>query len=74
MSVQKRNDAVIGPAQVTSQVVTSNKEFPEGAVRDCIVAAISIKYTQVRSEEVTTVFFLVSTFSPIFNCKPLQPS
>jgi hypothetical protein len=32
-------------------VVTAKTEFPEGAVRDCVVAMIAIKYTQVRERE-----------------------
>lgn len=38
---------MITPASVTSRVVTSKTAFPEGAVRDCVVAMIAIKYTQV---------------------------
>jgi AICAR transformylase/IMP cyclohydrolase PurH len=46
---QRRNDALITPEQVTAKVVTAKKDFPEGAVRDCVVAAIALKYTQVRA-------------------------
>jgi len=46
---QRRNDALITPAHVTGRVVTAKAEFPEGAVRDCIVAAIALKYTQSNS-------------------------
>jgi hypothetical protein len=46
---QKRNDAVITPASVHGHVVTANKDFPEDAVRDAVVAAIAIKYTQVSA-------------------------
>ena len=45
---QKRNDAVIGPA-LLHNVVTANKNMPASAVRDLIVALITLKYTQSNS-------------------------
>lgn len=45
---QKRNDAVIDRT-VFSNVVTNRKELSEEAVRDLIVATISLKYTQSNS-------------------------
>lgn len=42
---QKRNDLKIGSDMLTN-IVTENKELPESAVRDMIVATITIKYTQ----------------------------
>jgi phosphoribosylaminoimidazolecarboxamide formyltransferase/IMP cyclohydrolase len=45
---QKRNDAVINK-DVFSNLVTSRKDLPDGAVRDLIVATIALKYTQSNS-------------------------
>jgi phosphoribosylaminoimidazolecarboxamide formyltransferase/IMP cyclohydrolase len=45
---QKRNDAVIDK-NVFTNVVTNRKDLPESAVRDLIVATISLKYTQSNS-------------------------
>ncbi|KAE8580540.1 hypothetical protein XENTR_v10024456 [Xenopus tropicalis] len=45
---QKRNDAVID-RNLYNNVVTNNKEIPESAVRDLIVATIALKYTQSNS-------------------------
>ncbi|XP_053684574.1 bifunctional purine biosynthesis protein ATIC-like [Sabethes cyaneus] len=45
---QRRNDAVINRALFTN-IVTSNKNCPDDAVRDLIVATISLKYTQSNS-------------------------
>jgi phosphoribosylaminoimidazolecarboxamide formyltransferase/IMP cyclohydrolase len=42
---QNRNDLVVGPDMLTN-IVTENKELPESAVRDLIVATTTIKYTQ----------------------------
>lgn len=46
---QKRNDIVIGKDHITGNVVTSNKDLSEAAVRDLILASICIKYTQSNS-------------------------
>ncbi|CAG5129925.1 unnamed protein product [Candidula unifasciata] len=45
---QKRNDAVID-RNLFSNVVTKRDQLPEEAVRDLIVATISLKYTQSNS-------------------------
>lgn len=45
---QKRNDAVIDKNLFTN-IVTQNKNLPEAAVRDLIVATIALKYTQSNS-------------------------
>ncbi len=45
---QRRNDAVIDRTLLTG-IVTAEKELPEGAVRDLIVALITLKYTQSNS-------------------------
>jgi phosphoribosylaminoimidazolecarboxamide formyltransferase/IMP cyclohydrolase len=42
---QKRNDLEIS-RNMLSNIVTANKELPESAVRDIIVATTAIKYTQ----------------------------
>ncbi len=42
---QKRNDLEISSDMLTN-IVTENKELPESAVRDLIVATTTIKYTQ----------------------------
>ena len=42
---QKRNDLEISPNMLTN-IVTVNKELPEAAIRDLIVATTTIKYTQ----------------------------
>ncbi|GAA5856288.1 hypothetical protein JCM8547_000855 [Rhodosporidiobolus lusitaniae] len=45
---QRRNDAKID-ASVFSNIVSKNKNLPENALRDLIVAATSLKYTQSNS-------------------------
>ena len=45
---QKRNDAVLDASTLTN-IVTENKELPETAKRDLIVAMITLKYTQSNS-------------------------
>lgn len=45
---QRRNDAVIDRSLFTN-IVTKRNLFPEGAVRDLIVATIALKYTQSNS-------------------------
>lgn len=45
---QRRNDADINKALFTN-VVTKNKNLPDGALRDMIVATIALKYTQSNS-------------------------
>lgn len=45
---QQRNNAVINKS-LFSNIVTSNKNLPEEAVRDLIVATIALKYTQSNS-------------------------
>lgn len=45
---QQRNNAVIDKKLFTN-IVTGNKNLPEEAVRDLIVATIALKYTQSNS-------------------------
>lgn len=45
---QRRNDADINKALFTN-VVTKDKNLPDGALRDLIVATIALKYTQSNS-------------------------
>ena len=45
---QRRNDTAVAPELVTRHVVTPAHAFTPEAVRDCVVAMIAIKYTQVR--------------------------
>ena len=45
---QGRNNFEITPA-LLSEIVTSNKDMPESAVRDLIIALITLKYTQSNS-------------------------
>lgn len=45
---QKRNNAVIDKS-LFANVVTENKNLPEEAIRDLIVATIALKYTQSNS-------------------------
>jgi len=45
---QGRNNFEINPA-LLSEIVTSNKDMPESAVRDLIIALITLKYTQSNS-------------------------
>lgn len=45
---QKRNNAVID-SSLFSNIATQNKDLPESAVRDLIVATIALKYTQSNS-------------------------
>ncbi|XP_015520302.2 bifunctional purine biosynthesis protein ATIC [Neodiprion lecontei] len=45
---QKRNDAIIDKNLFTN-IVTQQKDLPEGAIRDLIVATIALKYTQSNS-------------------------
>lgn len=46
---QERNSAVPDAATVFEKVVTENKELPENAKRDMLVALITLKYTQSNS-------------------------
>ncbi|XP_067154832.1 bifunctional purine biosynthesis protein ATIC isoform X2 [Apteryx mantelli] len=46
--MQKRNNAVIDRS-LFKNIVTKNKNLPEPAVRDLIVASIAVKYTQSNS-------------------------
>jgi len=45
---QKRNDAII-TRDTFSNMVTQNRELPESAVRDLMIAYITLKYTQSNS-------------------------
>ncbi|KAM3967271.1 bifunctional purine biosynthesis protein ATIC [Aphomia sociella] len=45
---QRRNDAKI-TSELFKNIVTNNKNLPESAVRDLIVATIALKYTQSNS-------------------------
>jgi len=45
---QRRNDAVIN-ADMLKNVVTRNKDLPESAVRDLLVAQVALKYVQSNS-------------------------
>jgi len=45
---QKRNNFKIDRELLTN-IVTKNKELPEGAIRDLIIALITLKYTQSNS-------------------------
>ncbi|ELW49199.1 Bifunctional purine biosynthesis protein PURH [Tupaia chinensis] len=45
---QKRNNGVIDKS-LFSNIVTKNKDLPEAALRDLIVATIAVKYTQSNS-------------------------
>ncbi|XP_045494466.1 bifunctional purine biosynthesis protein ATIC isoform X2 [Colias croceus] len=45
---QRRNDAKI-TAELFKNIVTNNKNLPENAIRDLIVATIALKYTQSNS-------------------------
>lgn len=45
---QKRNDAVCDN-RILRNIVTADKELPESAVRDLIIATIAVKYTQSNS-------------------------
>ncbi len=45
---QGRNNVMAGPDQLT-EIVTKNKELPEGARRDLIVALTALKFTQSNS-------------------------
>ncbi|XP_066492937.1 bifunctional purine biosynthesis protein ATIC [Tiliqua scincoides] len=46
--MQKRNDGVIDRS-LFKNIVTKNKNLPEFAIRDLIVASIAVKYTQSNS-------------------------
>src|SRR6185369_5192525 len=46
---QRRNDAVLSEESVTRTIVTAQKSMTPDAVRDLLVALISIKYTQSNS-------------------------
>ena len=48
MLEQKRNDAVIS-ADMFGDIVTENKDLPESAVRDMLVAQVALKYIQSNS-------------------------
>ena len=45
---QGRNDYKVGPADLT-EIVTANKDLPEEAKRDLVIALITLKYTQSNS-------------------------
>ena len=45
---QRRNDAMAGPEQLAN-VVTANKELPDSARRDLLVALTTLKFTQSNS-------------------------
>lgn len=45
---QKRNNGVVDKS-LFSNIVTKNKDLPESALRDLIVATIAVKYTQSNS-------------------------
>lgn len=45
---QRRNDAVINK-ELFSNIVSKNKNLPESAIRDLIVATIALKYAQSNS-------------------------
>ncbi len=45
---QRRNDKALG-AELLQNVVTQNKDIPENARRDLIVAQVALKYTQSNS-------------------------
>ena len=45
---QGRNEAAIGP-ELLANIVTKNRELPEGAKRDLILSLIALKYTQSNS-------------------------
>jgi phosphoribosylaminoimidazolecarboxamide formyltransferase/IMP cyclohydrolase len=45
---QHRHDRMVTPADFTN-IVTANKDLPESAIRDLIVAWITLKYTQSNS-------------------------
>ena len=45
---QKRNDAAI-TAELLKNVVTKDKNLPDSAIRDLIVATVAVKYTQSNS-------------------------
>jgi len=45
---QGRNNCPIGP-ELLDNIVTANKELPDSALRDLIVAQITLKYTQSNS-------------------------
>jgi len=45
---QRRNQVVPGPEHLAN-IVTQNKELPEAAMRDLILALITLKYTQSNS-------------------------
>ncbi|XP_013913248.1 PREDICTED: bifunctional purine biosynthesis protein PURH [Thamnophis sirtalis] len=46
--MQKRNDGVIDQS-LFKNIVTKNKNLPDSAIRDLIVATIAVKYTQSNS-------------------------
>src|SRR5690606_25575181 len=46
---QRRNDVVISPETFSHVLVPENGTLPESAIRDLIVATISLKYTQSNS-------------------------
>ncbi len=45
---QRRNDVAITPA-LFENIVTKNRELPDSAVRDLLIATITLKYTQSNS-------------------------
>jgi len=46
---QGRNNFVIDRELVTKEIVTANKNMPESAIQDLIIALITLKYTQSNS-------------------------
>ena len=46
---QKRNTLKINQSSLLEKIVTNNKELPAEAVRDLIIASITLKYTQSNS-------------------------
>lgn len=46
---QKRNDVIITKEHLTKDIVTKKQSPPEDAIRDLILASITIKYTQSNS-------------------------
>ncbi len=44
---QKRNNTLITKEHIIKDIVTKDKDMTEDAIRDLLVATITIKYTQV---------------------------
>lgn len=49
MKLQQERNSAVPDASVFDKIVTANKELPEGAKRDLLVALITLKYTQSNS-------------------------